>query len=185
MENQLQPLLAKVEFATHHVQVPWNEDAVIYGPEWKTEEEERRTAPRKPMEEWTGIPKSQLPPDEELTDEQVTALFEALEKMLSAYNASPLFQFDVPDRVKYRAIRANFDREMPFLQWHDHYFEFCTPGQEHFTCALGDYCECGRMANFLLTFRNDDALPKDVAPEDEWLGDYLRQKEEREKMDWG
>lgn len=62
MKDHLKQLLADIASATTNVTYPWNENAVLYGPEWKNEEMDRQTAPRKSLEDWTGIRKSALRP---------------------------------------------------------------------------------------------------------------------------
>ena len=81
MEHYLEQLLADIAFATENVDLPYceNRGDILA---WISDDEEDRTAPRRPPEEWTGIRKVVLPPVEKLTDDQVHRLLDALRHML-------------------------------------------------------------------------------------------------------
>jgi len=141
MERYVQQLLIDIAHATANVAWPY-QDKERSVHDWISDEEEDRTAPRRPLEEWTGIRKAQLPPADQLTDDQVHRLLEALKTMLVAYNWSFVIQIKVPERIQYATLRANFDQEAKVKQWHMGFFEMCRPGTPHGTCALGEYCHC-------------------------------------------
>jgi hypothetical protein len=46
------------------------------------------------------------------------------------------------------------------------FFDFCDDGQEHYTCALGEYCQCGFFEEHFGKFQ--DVEPDDL-DEDYWL----------------
>jgi hypothetical protein len=141
MKRYVEQLLADITYATENVEWPYEEcESGIEG--WMSDEEEERTAPRRDLEEWTGIHKTQLPPEDRLTDEQVQRLLNALKGMLDAYNWSFVLQTCVPERIQYAAIRDNFDQEALVKRWNMGFFQLCRSGTPHGTCALGEYCQC-------------------------------------------
>jgi len=108
MKRYVEQLLADITDATENVEWPYEEcESGIDC--WMSDEEEERTAPRRDLEEWTGVHKTQLPPEDRLTDEQVQRLLNALKAMLDAYNWSFVLQTCVPERIQYAAIRMITD----------------------------------------------------------------------------
>lgn len=88
MEKYLTQLLDDIAYATENVSWPFIRKESYDIREVPTPVEEERYAPLRELEEWTGVRKEQLPPPERLTDDQITRLLEALQKMLHAYNWS-------------------------------------------------------------------------------------------------
>lgn len=69
MKRYVHQLLTDIQIATTNVQRPFTDsDENLIN--WLSDEEEERTAPRIPLEDWTGIRKAQLPPQEYLDDER-------------------------------------------------------------------------------------------------------------------
>ena len=145
MEKYLNQLLTDIADATENVSWPFVEKELQLH-DWITDEEEEKTAPVRKLEEWTGISKEQLPPDEMLNDEQVNRLLEALKKMLDAYNWSFVLQTQVPERIQYAAIRDNFNQQAKMKRWHMGFFELCRADTEHGKCTLGKFCQCAFYA---------------------------------------
>ena len=141
MERYVEQLLGDILFATENADLPYCENRGDISA-WISDEEEERTAPRRPLEEWTGIRKAALPTVERLTDDQVHRLIEALKKMLDVHNWSFVMQIKVPERIQYAAMRENFDQEAIVKQWNMGFFHLCRPGGPHENCALGEYCHC-------------------------------------------
>ncbi len=129
--------------------------------DWIPDDEEDKTAPRKQLEDWTGIRKAQLPPDEQLTDEQILLLLEALKKMLDAYNWMFVLQIQVPERIQYRALRDNFDQEAIVKCWHMGFFELCKKGTPHGECGLGEYCHCQFFAEMFAHMTDEELTPEE------------------------
>ena len=75
MNEYLDQLMADIARATTHVERPYTDyhENELF---WLSEAEEERTAPRRSLEEWTGIRKAQLPPHDQLDDAQVGNLLE-------------------------------------------------------------------------------------------------------------
>lgn len=130
--------------------------------DWIPESEESNTAPIRNLEEWTGIKGEMLPPANMLNEVQLKFLLDALIKMLEAYNCLFVLQIHVPDLIQYECIRQNFNQDARVKQWHMGFFEYCNPGTEHYTCALGKYCHCGLFAELF-----KDMVDEDLSPEEE------------------
>ena len=145
MEKYLNQLLTDIAYATENVSWPFVEKELQLH-DWITDEEEEKTAPVRKLEEWTGISKEQLPPDEMLNDGQVNRLLEALKKMLDAYNWSFVLQTRVPERIQYAAIRKNFNQQAKMKRWHMGFFELCRADTEHGKCTSGKFCQCAFYA---------------------------------------
>lgn len=176
MEKYMRQLLSDIAHATENVDWPYYD-----GPhpiqDWISDEEEDKTAPRRPLEEWTGISKAQLPPEGLLTDEQINRLLSALEKMLQAYNWLFVTQIKVPERIQYEAIRDNFGQEAIIKRWHMGFFEYCKPGTPHGQCAFGEYCHCRLFAEMLADMVDEELSPEEErARELEMEINYLKRK---------
>ncbi len=163
MQQYIEQLLGDISYATENVQLPFVEKE-LHLQDWVAEEDEEKTAPLRDLEEWTGIRKEMLPPEEMLSDEQITGLLKALNKMLDAYNCAFVLQIQVPERIQYAAIRDNFNQEVKVKRWHMGFFELCRPGTEHKKCTLGEYCQCAFYAEFFSGFTDED---EDLTPEEE------------------
>jgi hypothetical protein len=160
MERYLHQLLDDIAFAAENVDFPYCENrGDIWA--WISDEEEERTAPRRPLEAWTGIRKVALPPAEQLTDEQIHRLLDALKHMLDEYNWSFVMQIQVPERLQYKALRNNFDQEAIVKQWHMGFFQLCRPGGPHANCALGEYCHCRFFQELWGNFVDENLSPKE------------------------
>jgi len=160
MERYLQQLLDDIAFATENIDLPYCENrGDIWA--WISDDEEDRTAPRRPLEEWTGIRKVALPPVEKLTDDQVHRLLGALKHMLDEYNWSFVMQIKVPERLQYAALRANYDQEAIVKQWHMGFFQICREGGPHANCVLGAYCHCRLFQELFSNFVDEDLTPEE------------------------
>ena len=178
MERYVEQLLEDIACATENVDWPYRE-AGLGIHDWVSDEEEERTAPRRPLEEWTGIRKAQLPPAEQLDDDQVRRLLQALKAMLDAHNWSFVLQTQVPERTQYAAIRDNFDQEAKVKRWHMGFFQLCRPGTPHGECALGEHCQCRFYEEFWA-----GCVDEDLSPEEE-RARYLEIEIEHLKRKYG
>ena len=160
MQRYVEQLLADIVCATENVDWPYHErEWGIH--DWISDEEEDLTAPRRPLEEWTGIRKVQLPPVEMLSDRRVRRLLGALKAMLDAHNWSFVLQTEVPERVQYAAIRDNFDQEATVKRWHMGFFQLCRPATPHGECALGEHCQCRFYEELCAGFVDEDLSPEE------------------------
>ena len=177
MERYISQLLSDIAYATENISWPYIKKESYELQDWIPEEEEDRTAPIRELEDWTGIRKEQLPPKEKLTDDQVQLLLKALTKMLDAYNWSFVLQTEVPERIRYAAIRDNFNQQAKVKQWHMGFFEACKPGTEHGKCALGEYCQCAFYAEMFKDMVHEDLTPEEERKRDlEFEINYLQKK---------
>jgi hypothetical protein len=129
--------------------------------DWKTEEEEERTAPIRNLQELTGIYQEMLPPEEILSDEQINTLLNALNQMLDTYNCCFVLQIAVPERVQYSTIRDNFNQDVKIKTWHMGFFELCKKGTEHGKCTLGQYCQCAFYAELFANCIDEELTPEE------------------------
>jgi hypothetical protein len=129
--------------------------------DWKSFEEEEQNAPTRSLEDWTGIQQIMLPPENRLSDAQLTSILNALEELLDVYNWCFVLQFNVPERIQYETIRLNFNQEAKVKTWHLGFFEFCAPNTEHRKCALGEYCNCAYFDDMLSKFKPDTRTPEE------------------------
>lgn len=161
MQRYLEQLLADIAIAIEH------ERNTAAGQsyeqfDWKSEEEEERTAPIRNLQELTGIYHEMLPPEEMLTDEQVHMVLEALIQLLNTYNCCFVLQFAVPERIQYATIRDNFNQDVKVKTWHTGFFAMCKQDTEHGKCTLKDFCQCAFYAELFA-----DCLDEDLSPEEE------------------
>ncbi len=127
--------------------------------EWLSETEEESSATEHKFDEWTGIRKILLPPEVLLNDDEVEELLDALVKLICAYHLDAYFFYTIPDRLKYSAIRENFDQTVKALNYRHGTFEFCKKGTPIFKCALGAYCHCGFTSGSLSDTYVDFVFP--------------------------
>lgn len=125
-------------------QLPWAEDPKI--------------APRKSLEEWTGLQKIQFPPVQYLSKRQTHVLLAELKEMLGEYNCHVVFQVSVPEDIQYEVIRRRFDQQSPMLMSNMHFFEFCDNSQNRGSCLLGEFCHCRFFENLLAEDYEEDAI---------------------------
>ena len=162
MERYIEQLLADISHATENLSWPYVKKEGGYDlSDVLSEEEENISAPFRNLQEWTGIYKEQLPPEEKLSDEQIQNLLKSLNDLLSACNWHFVLQIAVPERIQYACIRDNFDQEAQLKQWHMGFFQHCSPGTEHKKCALGEYCQCSFYAELFSGFIDEDLSPEE------------------------
>jgi len=160
MEKYIAQLLSDIDYATHNVSLPFAEGELHVG-DWLTDEEEDQRAPVRNLEEWTGIRQVQLPPAEQLTDDQVNRLLKALNDMLDGYNWSFVLQINVPDRIQYETIRINFNQDAKIKRWHMGFFKPCRDNTEHGKCTLGEYCQCAFYSDLFSGFDDEQLTPEE------------------------
>jgi hypothetical protein len=160
MNKYINQLLEDILIATANVAMPYAEKEWDIE-DWLSEEEEDKTAPVRNLQEWTGISKEMLPPQEMLNDEQIEKVLSALNKMLNAYNCNFVLPIAVPPRIQYAAIRDNYDQEVKVKTWHMGFFELCKRDTEHYKCALGSYCQCAFFSDFFSGFSDEEFSPEE------------------------
>ena len=199
LQRYINQLLVDIEVATKNVPEPW------YPLEEEADEEfgvlpwmeDPENAPTKSLEEWTNLKKEQFPPENRLTDSQVSSLLSAIKHMLDVYNCSAVFQIEVPERIQYRVIRERFQQEVPMLKANYFFFEFCdkkgTPDRSQ--CLLGEqYCHCAFFEAFFEKFEDEqEESDYNIDPYEEYMlkrryGDnwykYIAYEEEMDYEDY-
>ena len=160
MQKYIHQLLTDIAYATENVSWPFAEKE-LHWHDWIPDKEEDKTAPVRSLQEWTGIRKEILPPEERLNDEQVHQLLEAIKEMLDAYNWSFVLQTSIPERFQYAAIRSNFNQLAKIKHLHMGFFELCSPGTVHGKCALGEYCQCAFYSELFKDFIDEALTPEE------------------------
>lgn len=154
MERYFRQLIDDIRHAKANVPEPWwvfvEDDEQSLN--WI---EDPKTAPKKSLEEWTGLKQMQFPPASYLSERQIHLLLEELKDLLSEYNCHVVFQVSVPEELQYEVIRKRFDQQSPMLVANMHFFEFCDPAQKQGRCQLGDYCHCRFFENLLADYEED------------------------------
>lgn len=154
MERYFRQLVEDIQHAKNNVPEPWwsfvDQDESPMA--WT---EDPKTAPRKSLEEWTGLKKIQFPPASYLSDRQLSILLQELKDMLGEYNCHVVFQISVPETLQYEIIRKRFDQDSPLLKANMHFFEFCDPSKDKGHCQLGEYCHCRFFDNLLADYEED------------------------------
>jgi hypothetical protein len=161
MEKYVIQLLDNIAYATENVNWPFIRKESYNIWEIPMPEEEARNAPQRNLETWTGLCKEQFPPQEMLTDDQVSRLLDALNEMLNAYNWSLVLQIEVPERIQYGTIREMFNQTAKVLQWQYGSFGVCRPGTELGKCALGEYCQCAFTPAYFQVYTDEELTPEE------------------------
>lgn len=125
------------------------------GEEWLESIEELDLAPRKPLSEWVGIRKIQLPPAHMLSEAQIHSLLREIIDLLYAFNIMVAFHTYVPESKQYQVIRRQWDQKVPFLSHTVYYLEYCE--QDLRNCPLGsEHCQCAFLEEYLFAAFNPD-----------------------------
>jgi hypothetical protein len=161
MQRYLEQLLSDITIAIDNKRSS-TEGCAFDLHDWKSEEEEERSAPIRNLQELTSIYQEMLPPEKMLNYEQIHALLNALNHLLDAYNCCFVLQIVVPERIQYTTIRDNFNQDVKIKTWHMGFFELCKKGTEHGKCTLGQYCQCAFYAELFA-----DCIDEELTPEEE------------------
>ena len=93
----------------------------------------------KKLSDIVGISYVQLPSDETLNDKQVSLVTKEMIRLLNSYNIFPDFPEKLPDRIKYRVLRDNWEiRQVTFSVGESH-LEFCNNDKDN--CPFEGYCK--------------------------------------------
>jgi len=161
MQKYIEQLLSDIETASENLNLPFVEAEGDYG-YFITDEEEEVTAPVRNLQDWTGINGEMLPPATRLNNNQIILLLDSLKRLLATCNWNYVLQTQVPEEVQYENIRRNFNQEAKIKQWHHGFFEMCKQGTPHYSCSLGQYCQCAFYAELFA-----DCIPDDRTPEEQ------------------
>ena len=78
-----------------------------------------------------------------------------------AYNYHVTFIFDLPNRMRYEVVRANFSQEAIQKQWHTGFFELCKSNQSNPDCLMAEYCHCAYFEELSANFIKEGLSPKE------------------------
>lgn len=92
------------------------------------------------MAELVGIEREVFPPAEQLTEQQLTQLVRAIDKLWLAYNLYTFFPDTVPVAERYRFILAKWDEGLQYRSNQMSRIPSCTNQSDN--CPFGTYCAC-------------------------------------------
>jgi hypothetical protein len=162
MEEYIKQLLADIDEAAKNLSWPYPVRDEVSLEDWLSPDEENATAPVRNLQEWTGITTVMLPPANLLSEDNISQLIKALNKLLDACNCHFVLQIQVPEPLQYETMRLNWDQEVKIKQWHMGFFEMCKSGTQLKSCALGEYCQCAFYTEFF-----SGMIAEDLSPEEE------------------
>ncbi len=150
MQNYINQLIEDIRSASWNTRPPheiW-EDA---DPEYEVELEDMSYVEKyvygekKSVSEITGIDATELPPPEQLTEEQRAVLADELEKLLVNYSFVLDFPEAFPAHFRYPFIRDFWSESHVALSFGTNHIEFCDFDEDN--CPFPDYCNtCKEIA---------------------------------------
>jgi hypothetical protein len=163
MKKYLTQLQNDIQYTTKNLPYPWIVKEEHTLGDWISLEEDEKKAPWRSVEDWTGIKQVALPPDDKLSDAQISVLLADLKALLNALNAFFAVVFvGVPERLEYRTIRLRWQQEHAWLEWHQGFFDLCDEEQEHRTCGFGwEHCQCRAFAEMSKDWDNSPWTEED------------------------
>ncbi len=182
MQKYLTQLIADIQVAKEDMLPPWIPKASYELDEWLPTDEDEQQAPKRSVEDWTGIKQEMLPPPEHLTEEQAATLLKVLEELLSEINCHWVTQIKVPVYLQYATIRRRWQQEHAWLMWHENFFDYCEEGQIHGSCGFGmEYCHCRFFAEMS---KDWDKTPWTEEDETRLLEELEERRQRRKRDDW-
>jgi len=181
MEKYLAQLLADIDRVRLHPPELYREAEVdIF--EWLPPDEDEQQAPKKTLEEWTGIKQYALPPANRLKDRQLSVLLESLKELLVAFNCHFVLIASVPERLQYQALRRGWFQMSPMTRFHEHHFNFCNTEKNGEGCHLGEHCQCRAVSEMIPSQIEEEWTEAD---EERFWSDYDNRKRDRDNWLFG
>lgn len=147
--------------------------------EWLPPDEDEQQAPKKTIEEWTGIKQYALPPANRLKDRQLSVLLESLKELLAVYNCHFVLIITVPERLQYKALRRGWFQLSPMTRFHENHFSFCNKEKNGEGCHLGEeYCHCRIVTSMFPSQLDDEEWTE--ADEERFWNNYDNHKRDRD-----
>jgi len=109
-----------------------------------------------------GIDSSDFPPAEQLSDDEMKKVVNALNKMMYTWNISVDLPDDMPVDFAYKLTVGVLDRKLAILNHGIVTVDFCTGNPEG--CELKEYCPCSKMDNSRFDFDMDVDLDENELP---------------------
>jgi hypothetical protein len=100
--------------------------------------EEEFYGTEQPLSEIVGIPREQLPPLYQLTDQQITLLVEEMIKLLHYFNFNPVIPDGVDDKTIYQLLCDTWDCERVYVSFGEVDIEYCDHDEEF--CPFSGCC---------------------------------------------
>ena len=89
----------------------------------------------------TSIPTESFPPAEQLTETQISFLYDEMKRLLTAFRFYPNFPEALPDEIKYRLLRKKWEDKAVYTREGITGLEFCD--YEPKRCPFPEkFCEC-------------------------------------------
>lgn len=89
----------------------------------------------------TSIPTESFPPVEQLTETQISFLYDEMNRLLTSFRFYPNFPEGLPDKIKYRLLRKKWEDKMVYTGEGMSFFEYCDYEPER--CPFPEeFCEC-------------------------------------------
>lgn len=169
MQRYVDYLLEDIDNAKENVPVFYQNDdheMLLLAPQ-----EERATAPEKPLGDWLQLDKIIFPPASKLTEQQLRSIMLALEDLLLAFNYIIYFPSGVNIQKKYEVLIGHFDEITPLLTYNFWQIDFCKNQEKG--CPFGlEACHC-HIAQKMI----EDLLHSNELGELD-LGEFLEQIDE-------
>lgn len=130
------------------IPLPFGGFSIEYVIEWENAEP-------KPMQEWFGIEKSNFPPVEKLTKEELELMVDEILKLWHAYNFDAVLPEDLPVDIAYKVLVDYFDKPVAWISEGTVGIEFCDYDPEN--CPFPEeYCMCKDFENYMDNDMEDD-----------------------------
>lgn len=92
------------------------------------------------MSDLLGLQKEIFPPAEQLSEEQMEAVIEAMFELCDAFNLVFEIPEEVPTSFAYNLVVNELEEEVTYISEGFTHLDFCTGDSNG--CALGEYCPC-------------------------------------------
>lgn len=191
MQRYIEQLIEDLHKATWNLRPPhelWEETGADPDDEVELEDmsfvEEYMYGDKLPISDITGIEQEQLPPPEQLTQDQKALLAAELEKLLQFFHFCLDFPADYPTHLRYSFIRDFWKEEHVPMSFGETHIEFCSFEEEN--CPFPGYCNTCREVTEQMEFDNRYGTVPDsevdvemLLPSPEEIEDFFRQKEQQ------
>ena len=94
---------------------------------------------------YCGLAKENFPPSEQLTEEDLLLVCEALKKMMYSYNIGIDLPDELPAPLRYGLIVGTLNEKTAIPDNGVMHFDFCTGNAPE--CVLKEYCPCLKIWN--------------------------------------
>jgi hypothetical protein len=174
MQRYIEQLIEDIHKATWDLKPPhplWEESGADPDNELELEDmsyvEKYIDGDMVPISDITGIGQEQLPPPEQLSQEQQALLATELEKLLQYFHFRLDFPLDYPAHMRYSFIWDFWEEEHVPLSFGESHIEFCEYDEE--LCPFPGYCNSCREVAEQMKFDEDHGKLADFEIDPELL----------------